>query len=163
MRTVIVIVDGIDEASDLREVIVNLILRQLYDRGHTIVATSRPEGVQKPDGSLVNPELGKFTILDLAPLTKKQQKRAIKAQLIGNLFFDNLDGFSEVSSEPSFVFLSRSCFSALNFRCDPVTTNCMILCLRNGKWRSKQALIGPKGPMASWIPECDNEVWTESC
>jgi len=55
-----VIVDGIDEASDLREVIVDLVLRQLYDRGHTVVATSRPEGVQRADGSLINPELGEI-------------------------------------------------------------------------------------------------------
>jgi len=37
--------------------------------------------------------------LDLECLTKKQQKRAIKAQLIDgnrNEIFDNLDGYSEV-------------------------------------------------------------------
>jgi len=99
MRTVIVI-DGIDEASDLREVVVNMILCQLYDRGHPVVATSRPEGVQRADGRLINPELGEFfTILDLECLTKKQQKRAIEAQLSdGNRskFFDNLEGYSEV-------------------------------------------------------------------
>jgi len=93
MRTVIVVVDGIDEARDL--MIVELILRQLYDRGHTVVATSRPEGVQRDDGTLMNTELDNFTILELEPLTKQQQKQAIKSQLSGNEFYDNLDGFSE--------------------------------------------------------------------
>jgi len=36
-------------------------------------------------------------------------------------------------------------------RCVPVTTDCMPLSLRNGKWRIKQALIAPSTLMASWM------------
>jgi len=63
------------------------------------VATSRPEGVQREDGTLLGTELDNFTILELEPLTKQQQKQAIKAQLSGNVFYDNLDGFSEVNNK----------------------------------------------------------------
>lgn len=98
MRTVIVIVDGIDEAGDLRELIVKLILQQLFERGHSLVATSRPEGVQNAEGKFANAELENFTILDLEPLTEDQQDRAIKTQLREKVHvgYENLAGFSQV-------------------------------------------------------------------
>ena len=56
-RRLIIIIDGIDEAADLRTRVEDFIHRVLVPDGHALVVTSRPEGVQEEaqaqgDGSL---------------------------------------------------------------------------------------------------------------
>lgn len=97
MRTLIIAVDGVDEAGDLRTSIVELVMDQLVNRGHTCVVTSRPEGVQRHN-KFINPRFSEFVVLDLVPLTKKQQDRAIQTQLQNNEFYNHLRQFSEVDT-----------------------------------------------------------------
>lgn len=124
MRTVVVVMDGIDEAGDLREFIVNELLLQLYDRGHPVVATSRPEGIEN-----IFTKFAKFIVLDLEPLTVEQQRAAMMAQQDG-VIFGQLDRFSEVLS--TFYVQNEILFG----RCDPVTTKISQECQINGKWRN---------------------------
>ena len=46
MRALILLLDGVDEAADLKEVIEDYVCTELVPAGHPIVVTSRPEGVR---------------------------------------------------------------------------------------------------------------------
>ena len=46
-RRLIIVIDGIDEAADLRNRVEDFIHRVLVPGGHALVVTSRPEGVQE--------------------------------------------------------------------------------------------------------------------
>ena len=98
MRSVVVIVDGIDEAAGRKQQIWRFLCQGLVQNGHRVVATSRPEGI----------EVGEFTwhfvILDLKALTTAQQCEALRhqlASLTGDVkeFMEHLLSFSAIRKE----------------------------------------------------------------
>ena len=75
MRSLIIVVDGIDEAAGRRDIISNFVHNTLVREGFRVVCTSRPEGVQVPSFT------SRFVIFDLTPLSDAQQRRACAMQL----------------------------------------------------------------------------------
>lgn len=91
LRSAIVLLDGIDEASDVKGVLQSYIMRQLVPMEISLVLTSRPEGVSADLGTLKQ----SFAIMSLKPLSDEQQKEIILNQVQGNEFFENLLKFAE--------------------------------------------------------------------
>jgi hypothetical protein len=78
-RSLLVMVDGIDEASDLKAPVVDLVITQLAEGGHHFVVTTRPSGVDK---QAVNKfKQVKSLVLDLQPLSQEQQQKVLQQQL----------------------------------------------------------------------------------
>eukprot|EP00966_Prymnesium_polylepis_P150909 3486004-Prymnesium_polylepis.1 len=46
MRGLILLIDGVDEAADLREIVEDYVIRELVPAGQPVLVTSRPEGVR---------------------------------------------------------------------------------------------------------------------
>ena len=90
MRALILLLDGVDEAADLKEVIEDYVCTELVPAGHPIVVTSRPEGVR------LRLYKRNFVIMNLEPLSKEQQQAAIRMQLEESAFFNHLSQFSEI-------------------------------------------------------------------
>ena len=92
MRTLIVLLDGFDEAAGRRDSVAKL-MTMLVNMGLHVVASSRPEGIDVSRHS-------EFVILDLQPLTDAQSRDAISKQLegfpAGKEFSDHLLGFVAV-------------------------------------------------------------------
>eukprot|EP00438_Fugacium_kawagutii_P024426 Skav202099 [mRNA] locus=scaffold1980:24708:37417:+ [translate_table: standard] len=88
-----VILDGIDEASDVKGVLQSYIMRRLVPMHISLVLTSRPEGVSADLGTLRQ----SFAIMSLKPLSDEQQKQIIFNQVKneGNKFFEKLMKFAE--------------------------------------------------------------------
>ena len=88
-----VILDGIDEASDVKGVLQSYIMRRLVPMHISLVLTSRPEGVSADLGTLKQ----SFAIMSLKPLSDEQQKQIILNQVKseGNKFFEKLMKFAE--------------------------------------------------------------------
>lgn len=88
-----VILDGIDEASDVKGVLQSYIMRRLVPMEISLVLTSRPEGVSADLSTLKQ----KFAIMTLKPLSDEQQKQIILNQVKseGNQFFEKLMKFAE--------------------------------------------------------------------
>jgi hypothetical protein len=89
-KRLLVILDGIDEAADLKDHMYALVEKTLVAGGHRFIATSRPEGVK---AALYERE---FVVIDLKKYTEEQQLKVIKMQLEGtsaDKFFDNLFKF----------------------------------------------------------------------
>lgn len=88
-----VILDGIDEASDVKGVLQSYIMRRLVPMQISLVLTSRPEGVSADLGTLRQ----SFAIMSLKPLSDEQQKQIILNQVKneGNKFFEKLMKFAE--------------------------------------------------------------------
>ena len=63
----IVLIDGVDEAADLKEVVEEYVTQTLVAEGHPLVVTSRPEGVrhgtatQSPRNRLVTAVCGRWS------------------------------------------------------------------------------------------------------
>lgn len=74
-RSLIVVLDGIDEATRHREVISRFVREVLVPEGFRVVCTSRPEGVRVGDF------LPRFVVFDLESLSEEQQQQALIAQL----------------------------------------------------------------------------------
>ena len=87
------ILDGIDEASDVKGVLQSYIMRRLVPMQISLVLTSRPEGVSADLGTLKQ----SFAIMSLKPLSDEQQKQIILNQVKseGNEFFEKLMKFSD--------------------------------------------------------------------
>ena len=81
-RTLVVLLDGLDEASSLSKVFESL-GQQLLKSGNRVMMTSRPEGVQSEED--YNDQRG-WIILDLPELDEMQQYKIAKHQI------DTLDG-----------------------------------------------------------------------
>ena len=94
LKSTILIVDGVDEAGGLSRQMEQFVLRDLILNGHTVVATSRPEGLR----IMLNREysLG-ISVLDLLPLTDKQQRKLIGQQCGQGRLIESLHGASEVA------------------------------------------------------------------
>ena len=91
-RALALLLDGIDEASGLRDEIEELIVETLVPMGFpALVATSRESGITRPERYVKE-----FVIMSLRPLTGEQQRAVIDAQLKGNEFFMHTFAFSEI-------------------------------------------------------------------
>ena len=79
MRTLIVLLDGIDEASGLKEELEDFVLSSLAPMRLRLVATSRPEGIRLNE----MPQLYTgWVVMNLSGLDAGQQRQAIDAQLL---------------------------------------------------------------------------------
>jgi len=90
LKSLCVILDGIDEASDLRRNIADCVLTHLIASRMQLVVTSRPVGQSRPEYARF------FLQIDLAPLTDEQQRQAINEQHADNETFKNLQSFSDL-------------------------------------------------------------------
>lgn len=84
MHMLVVLMDGVDEAANVRQPVEDYVTKQLLPMGVPLVLTSRPEGIRK---RLYARE---FVILNLQPLTSEQQQQIAEKQLRGDAFFANL-------------------------------------------------------------------------
>lgn len=104
MRALVLIVDGIDEASGLRDAVSGLVL-DLAAKGVQLAATSRPEGI--------NLDLFKdsFVVLGLKKLDEDQVRQAVNWQLEespdGREFSDHLLKFSDIRTGHDHIYSSH--------------------------------------------------------
>ena len=98
MRSLVVLLDGVDEAGNLAGVVESFIFSFLLPSKFRFVITSRPEGLQ--DLSRYKRD---FAIFDLCPLTDDQQREAVTRQVEeshqvckGNAMFDHLMAFRQI-------------------------------------------------------------------
>eukprot|EP00519_Triparma_laevis_P008571 CAMPEP_0182519176 /NCGR_PEP_ID=MMETSP1321-20130603/44958_1 /TAXON_ID=91990 /ORGANISM="Bolidomonas sp., Strain RCC1657" /LENGTH=1957 /DNA_ID=CAMNT_0024727141 /DNA_START=127 /DNA_END=5997 /DNA_ORIENTATION=- len=107
MRSLIVVLDGIDEAAGRKETISRLIREILVPSGVRVICTSRPEGVNAQDFH----EEG-FTLFDLKKLDDEQQQRAVQSQLVdnpvGQQFSKHLLRFSEIRVEHDRLYVEEA-------------------------------------------------------
>lgn len=75
MRALILLIDGVDEAADLAPLVEEFVTTRLVPGGHPLVVTSRPEGVR------LSRYAADFVIINLEPLSSRQQQAAIDMQL----------------------------------------------------------------------------------
>ena len=111
MRAVVLCIDGIDEAADLKDKLSDLVINKLVQLGHRVVATSRPEGV-KPLS-----RFAQFVVMNLKPLDDEQTKQAITRQLAVGMktgdetnqtFFKHLMRFTQIRKEHDDLYVSSS-------------------------------------------------------
>ena len=81
MRSLVVVLDGIDEAAGWRDSISLLVRRVLVPAGLRVLCTSRPEGVV-----IVADFESRFVIIDLKPLSEDQQREAddVMKEMVNN-------------------------------------------------------------------------------
>lgn len=92
IRALIVILDGVDEAAGMREMIEDFVLNSLVASGNRVMITSRIEGI----ADLGPYQARNFSVLDLKELTNEQQRIVIRTQMDGNEFFDHLLALGEL-------------------------------------------------------------------
>ena len=91
-RVLVLILDGVDEASDLKGLIHDFVLNHMWKKGHRLLVTSRPEGVQSiehlsggervvnnPTSSIVWKQFS--PTLDLKSYTREQQQAVLHQQV----------------------------------------------------------------------------------
>ncbi|CAK9053328.1 Hypothetical protein (Fragment), partial [Durusdinium trenchii] len=102
LRSAIVLLDGIDEASDVKGVLQSYIMRRLVPMEISLVLTSRPEGVSADLSTLKQ----SFAIMSLKPLSDKQQKDIIlnQVQSEGNEFFEKMMGFADIRAKHDLIY-----------------------------------------------------------
>ena len=92
MRALIVILDGVDEAAGLRQLVESFVLDVLVPSGNRVLITSRVEGIANLD-----PYTDRhFAVLDLKELSNEQQRSVIGTQMRGSQFFDHLLALGEM-------------------------------------------------------------------
>ena len=101
-RWLIIILDGIDEASGLREAMEDLMLKELVPNGFRVVVTSRPEGIRP------KMYVDKFVIMNLKPLDDDQQRAIVAAQLRDDEFFGHLLAFHAIRKQHDCIWLSNA-------------------------------------------------------
>ena len=89
MRALVILVDGVDEAAGLRDIVEAFVHYELVPSGNRLVVTSRPEGVDLDDYKT------RFVVMNLLELTQEQQRNVIQMQLQGNAFFEHLVNIAE--------------------------------------------------------------------
>ena len=106
LRSAVVILDGIDEASDVKGVLQSYIMRRLVPMEISLVLTSRPEGVSADLSTLKQ----KFAIMTLKPLSDEQQKQIILNQVKseGNQFFEKLMKFAEIRATHDKIYFNEA-------------------------------------------------------
>lgn len=95
MRTLVIAVDGIDEAADFKNNILDFIFNQLAAQGHCFVVTSRPEAIDATQDRFQKT----FAYMDLKPLDLAQQDFAVQQQLKGNVCYYHLREFSNARTK----------------------------------------------------------------
>eukprot|EP00242_Pyramimonas_sp_CCMP2087_P002138 CAMPEP_0198232874 /NCGR_PEP_ID=MMETSP1445-20131203/115952_1 /TAXON_ID=36898 /ORGANISM="Pyramimonas sp., Strain CCMP2087" /LENGTH=667 /DNA_ID=CAMNT_0043913561 /DNA_START=14 /DNA_END=2015 /DNA_ORIENTATION=+ len=98
MRTLIVLLDGIDEAAGFKERIEDFLVNELVPMGMRTIATSRPEGVR------LQLYQKSFVIMNLEKLNDEQQRSMILAQLNGDEHFTRLSGFSQLRKDHDGIY-----------------------------------------------------------
>ncbi len=101
-RQLLVVLDGVDEAADLSQMIEVFIFDQLIEQGHRVLVTSRYEGVQ------LDERYRDFVVMDLSPLSEDQQRDITRNQLGKNEHFEHLLQFSSIRSEHDRIYLSEA-------------------------------------------------------
>jgi hypothetical protein len=101
MRQLTLLIDGVDEAADLKEIVEDHVTRELAPAGHPVVVTSRPEGVRLRLFS-------SFVILNLRALSEEQQGRAINMQLSDSTFYAHLRDFSKIRSTLDEIYTTQA-------------------------------------------------------
>ena len=89
MSSLCILVDGVDEAAGLRELVEAFVHYELVTSGNRLVVTSRPEGVDLEDYKT------RFVVMNLKELSQEQQRNVIQMQLQGNAFFEHLVNIAE--------------------------------------------------------------------
>ena len=89
MRAVAILVDGVDEAAGMRDIVEAFVHFELVTGGNRLVVTSRPEGVDLDDYK------SRFVVMNLLELSQEQQRNVIQMQLQGNDFFEHLVNIAE--------------------------------------------------------------------
>ena len=79
-RRMLLILDGIDEAADLRVELQHFIQQSLLPHQHRFITTSRPEGLTESLTSAHG-----LVVLDLKRLTEEQQRIVVEKQLEGDM------------------------------------------------------------------------------
>ena len=97
MHSMVIIFDGIDEAPEYKEQLLELFTQDLLPKRHRYLLTSRPE-------SLDISQFKSFTILKLAPLTDKQNQFALRQQMGGNDFFEHVLAFRKLRRAQSHLY-----------------------------------------------------------
>ena len=95
LRSIILIIDGIDEAGELSNAMERFVMKDLILNGYTVIATARPEGLQIK--TLPFYEVG-ISTLDLLPLTTQQQRQLIGNQTGHRWLIESLHGASEAAT-----------------------------------------------------------------
>ena len=85
----VVLVDGVDEAAGMRDIVEAFVHYELVPSGNRLMVTSRPEGVDIEDYK------GRFVVVNLKELSQEQQRCVIQMQLQGNRFFEHLVNIAE--------------------------------------------------------------------
>ena len=80
-----------DEAPDLQQELQDLVTKTWVDDGLDVVVTSRLSGIKD-----ANQYVDKFVIMNLLPLTSKQQQRIIQVQMKDSEFIGNLFATSNI-------------------------------------------------------------------
>ena len=104
MRSMVILVDGVDEAAGMREIVEAFVHYELVTSGNRLVVTSRPEGVDLDDYKT------RFVVMNLLELSQEQQRNVIQMQLQGNAFFEHLVNIAECRKEldAAYQFLFKS-------------------------------------------------------
>ena len=89
MRALVILLDGVDEAAGLRDIVESFVHYELVPSGNRMVVTSRPEGVDLEDYKT------RFVVMNLTELSQEQQRNVIQMQLQGNAFFEHLVNIAE--------------------------------------------------------------------
>jgi len=84
MRTLVLLMDGVDEAANVKQAIEDFVTKQLLPLGIPLVLTSRPEGIRK------RLYARDFVIMNLQPLTSEEQHQIAERQLRGDPLFEHL-------------------------------------------------------------------------
>ncbi|CAE7773870.1 unnamed protein product, partial [Symbiodinium sp. CCMP2456] len=101
MRSLIVMLDGIDEAANMKLAVEEFVTKTLVLMGVPLLVTSRPEGIRKRLYSR------SFIIMNLQPLSGDQQHKIIEKQLQQNSFFKHLVSFSRARQALEEAFQSN--------------------------------------------------------
>ena len=86
---IVVLVDGVDEAAGMRDIVEAFVHYELVPSGNRLMVTSRPEGVDIEDYKT------RFVVVNLKELSQEQQRTVIQMQLKGNRFFEHLVNIAE--------------------------------------------------------------------
>ena len=110
MRCLVILIDGVDEAAGLRNLVEAFVHYELVPSGNRLVVTSRPEGVDLEDYK------HRFIVMDLLKLTDQQQRAVIQMQLKGNRFFEHLVNIAKCRKEMDEKYIK--CFPTEQVRND---------------------------------------------
>ena len=74
LRSLIIVIDGVDEASGLEQLIEDFVLKALVPGGFRLVVTSRPTGIRRAKYEET------FAIFDLKALSDAQMRQVIQVR-----------------------------------------------------------------------------------